>query len=183
MVEPMARGKIRFTRKDLAQLPEDWRAELVEGDLVMLPAPDPSHQLLVGELHGALRDHLGPDERRRLLLAPTDIVIDDESVLQPDILLLPEGTRPTRRPWVIPPPIWVAEVLSPKTAMRDCGVKLTLYARRGVREAWIVDPDRECVVVHDLQAGTDEVCTETAESRVIEGFRIEVGPYFAILRG
>jgi Uma2 family endonuclease len=77
----------------------------------------------------------------------------------------------------------VAEVLSPKTAMRDCGVKLTLYARRGVKEAWIVDPDRECVVVHDLQAGTDEVCTESAESRVIEGFRLAVAPYFAILRG
>jgi Uma2 family endonuclease len=62
-------------------------------------------------------------------------------------------------------------------------VKLMLYARRGVREAWIVDPDRECVVVYDLQAGTDEVCEEGAESRVIEGFRLAVAPYFAILRG
>ncbi|MHC4429394.1 MAG: Uma2 family endonuclease, partial [Planctomycetota bacterium] len=70
-------ARIRFTRKDLEQLPEDWRAELIEGDLVMLPSPDPSHQLLAGELYGALRDHLGPNERRRLLLAPTDIVIDD----------------------------------------------------------------------------------------------------------
>jgi len=183
MVEPMARGKIRFTRKDLEQLPEDWRAELIEGDLVMLPAPDPSHQLLVGELYGALRDHLGPDERRRLLSAPTDIVVDDESVLQPDVLVLPEGTRPARRPWVIPPPIWVAEVLSPKTAMRDCGVKLTIYARRGVREAWIVDPDREHIVVHDLSAGTNVVCTESAASRVVEGFRLAVAPYFAILGG
>ncbi len=77
----------------------------------------------------------------------------------------------------------MAEVLSPKTAMRDCGVKPALYARRGVREAWIVDPDRECVVVHDLRAGTDELCEETAESRVIEGFRLEVAPYFAVLRG
>jgi len=183
MVEPMARGRIRFTRKDLEQLPEDWRAELIEGDLVMLPAPDPSHQLLVGELFAAVRDHLGPAERRRLLLAPTDILIDDESVLQPDVLLLPEGTRPARRPWVIPPPIWVAEVLSPKTAMRDCGVKLTLYARRGVVEAWIVDPDREHIVVHDLRSGTSEVCGETAESGLIAGFRLEVEPYFANLRG
>ena len=78
MVEPMAR--IRFTRRDLEQLPEDWRAELIEGDLVMLPSPDPSHQLLVGELVAALRDHLGPEERPRLLFAPMDVVIDDESV-------------------------------------------------------------------------------------------------------
>ena len=183
MVEPMARGKIRFTRKDLEQLPEDWRAELIEGDLVMLSAPDPSHQLLVQQFVLALGAHLGPEGQPRLLHAPTDIIIDDESVLQPDVLVLPEGTRPARRPWVIPPPIWVAEVLSPKTAMRDCGVKLPLYARRGVREAWIVDPDREHVVVHDLAAGTNVVCTESAESRVIGGFRLAVAPYFAILGG
>ena len=181
MAEPMA--KIRFTRKDLEQLPEDWRAELIEGDLVMLPSPDPSHQLLVKKLVLALAAHLGPEEEPRLLFAPLDVVIDDESVLQPDVLLLPEGTRPARRPWVIPPPIWVAEVLSPKTAMRDCGVKLTLYARRGVEEAWIVGPDRECVVVHDLRAGTDEVCTDVAESRVIAGFRLAVERCFAVLRG
>jgi hypothetical protein len=81
MAKPMA--KIRFTRKDLEQLPEDWRAELIEGDLVMLPAPDPSHQLLVSELQRALGDHVGPNERGRVLAAPIDIVIDDESVLQP----------------------------------------------------------------------------------------------------
>ena len=181
MVDPMA--KIRFTRRDLEQLPEDWRAELIEGDLVMLPSPDPSHQLLVQQLVMALGAHLGPEGQPRLLFAPTDIVIDDESVLQPDVLVLPLGTRPARRPWVIPPPIWVAEVLSPKTAMRDCSVKLALYARRGVKEAWIVDPDREHVVVHALLAGTNEVCTGAAESRVITGFRLDVAPYFAVLRG
>jgi Uma2 family endonuclease len=149
----------------------------------MLPTPDPSHQLLAQQLFLSLGAHVGPGEQRRLLFAPVDVVIDDESVLQPDVLLLPEGTRPARRPWVIPPPIWVAEVMSPETDRRDRNVKLTLYARHGVEEAWIVDPDRECVVVHDLRAGTDEVCTEVAESRVIEGFRLEVEPYFAILRG
>jgi len=149
----------------------------------MLPTPDPSHQLLAQQLLLSLGAHLGPEERPRLLFAPVDVVIDDESVLQPDVLLLPKGTRPARRPWVIPPPIWVAEVMSPETDRRDCEVKLTLYARRGVEEAWIVNPDREHVVVHDLQAGTSEVCTETAESRVIEGFRLAVAPYFAILRG
>ncbi|MHC4575942.1 MAG: Uma2 family endonuclease [Planctomycetota bacterium] len=179
----MARSRIRFSRKDLEQLPEDWRAELIEGDLVMLPSPDPSHQLLVGELFGALRDHLGPGHRGRLLVSPTDVVIDDASVLQPDLLVLPEGARPSRRPWKIPPPIWVAEILSPQTAMRDSGVKLALYARRGVEEAWIVDPDAERIVVHDLRADTRAVCEEIAVSRAIAGFTLEVAAYFATLRG
>lgn len=176
-------GRIRFTRSDLAQLPEDWRAELIEGDLVMLPSPDPSHQLLVGELFLALASHLPTDERARILMAPTYVVIDDESVLQPDLLVLPAGSRPTRRPWKIPPPVWVAEVLSPRSAMRDTGVKLTLYARRGVEEAWIVDPDAEHVVVHDLASGEKEICESTARSRVIEGFEFDVARYFATLRG
>ena len=54
----------------------------------MLPTPDPSHQLLAQQLFLSLGAHLGPEERLRLLFAPVDIVIDDESVLQPDVLLL-----------------------------------------------------------------------------------------------
>jgi len=174
---------VRFTRKDLEQLPEDWRAELICGDLVMLAAPDPSHQLLVRKLMRLLENHLGPGDEGRILMAPVDVVIDDESVLQPDVLVLPEGTRPTRRPWKIPAPIWVAEVLSPSTAFRDQGIKLTLYARLGVQEAWIVDPDAEHIIVHDLTSGAKQLCDETAASRVIEGFELEAAPYFAALHG
>lgn len=173
---------VRFTRKDLEQLPDDWRAELIEGDLVMLASPDPSHQVLVLELTRLLIDHFGVDERLRILTAPTDVVIDNESVLQPDVLVLPEGTRPTRRPWKIPAPVWVAEVLSPSTAHRDQGIKLALYARLGVKEAWIVDPDAEHIIVHDLSTGEKTLCDETATSRVVDGFELAVAPFFAALR-
>ena len=173
---------VRFTRKDLEQLPEDWRAELIEGELVMLASPDPSHQLLVRELVRLLDIHLEP-ERGRILMAPTDVVIDDESVLQPDVLVLPEGTKPTKRPWKIPAPIWIAEVLSPSTASRDQNTKLTLYARLGVKEAWVVDPDAEHIIVHDLATRKKRLCDKTATSQVIGGFELAVEPYFAALRG
>ena len=87
----MAGQRVRFTRRDLEQLPEDWRAELVCGDLLMLPAPDPSRQVLVAGLLVALRNHLGNDGQHRVVMAPTDIVIDDESVLQPDLVVLPQS--------------------------------------------------------------------------------------------
>ena len=95
-------ARTRFTREDLEQLPEDRRAELHEGDLVMVPAPDPYHQRIVGDLHAALRDVVGRD---RVLIAPTDVVLDEETVLQPDLLVLPTGTRASRRPWRIPAPV------------------------------------------------------------------------------
>ena len=169
-------SKVRFKRKDYYQLPEDWRGELIEGDLEMLPAPDPSHQRLIGRLYRVLCDALPPD---RVLLSPTDVDIDDESVLQPDLLVLPEGVKPTKRPWTIPPPIWVAEILSPGTAHRDRGVKLKIYARKGIREAWILDPDAETIEVHELTAGTFE-SKETASSRVLTPFAIEVASFFTL---
>ena len=172
-------SKVRFTRKDYYELPEDWRGELIEGDLVMLPAPDPSHQMLIGRLHLELCKALPP---HRVLLSPTDVDIDDESVLQPDLLVLPDGVKPTKRPWTIPPPIWVAEILSPSTAHRDRGVKLKIYARKGIREAWILDPDAETIEVHDLAARTARTfeSTETASSGVLEPFALEVSSFFAL---
>ncbi len=172
-------SKVRFTRKDSYELPEDWRGELIAGDLVMPPAPDPSHQLLVGRLHLELCKSLPP---HRVLLSPTDVDIDDESVLQPDLLVLPENAKPTKRPWTIPPPIWVAEILSPGTAHRDRGVKLKIYARKGIREAWILDPDAETIEVHDLTARTARIfeSTETAPSGVLRPFVIRVASFFAL---
>jgi len=171
--------RTRFTRQDLEQLPEDQRAELVEGHLVMVPAPDPFHQRVAGDLHGALWEHVGRD---RILFAPTDVVLDEETVLQPDLLVLPEGTRATKRPWRIPAPIWIAEVLSPKTAERDRGVKLRLYARLGVKEAWLVDPDTETIEVRDLTTGTAALfrAGERATSRVLPGFAVDVAGLFEV---
>jgi len=183
-LDPVAKPRVRFTRKDYEQLPEDFRAELIEGDLVMVPAPDPSHQALVGELHAHLRAHFGREARHRVLLSPVDVHIDDENIVQPDLLVLPEGTRATERPWRIPGPVWIAEVLSPKTAQRDRGVKLRLYARAGVREAWLVDPDARTIEVRPLGAGDAVAPAETyrhgevARSRGLPGLAVGVDDLF-----
>jgi len=180
-VEPVARRPIVFTRSDLAQLPEDCRAELIEGDLVMPPAPDGSHQLLVMRLAERLRNHLGAD-RDRVLVAPCDVELDDRNVLQPDVLLLPEGTRPALHPWRPPCPIWVAEIVSPSSATRDRGVKLRVYARFGIREAWLVDQFARAVEVHDLAAGAATVFAEgrQARSAVVSGLVLDVAALFAV---
>lgn len=186
-MEPVAKPRVRFTRKDYEQLPEDFRAELIEGDLVMVPAPDPSHQSLLGVLHACLLGYLGRQARHRLLVSPVDLHIDDENIVQPDLLVLPEGTRAQKRPWRIPHPVWIAEVLSPKTASRDRGVKLRLYARVGVREAWLVDPDAETVEVRPLGADAGDAAAspgrpyrrgETAESGELVGLAVPLDELF-----
>jgi len=181
MVEPVARRPIVFTRSDLAQLPDDCRAELLEGDLVMPPAPDGSHQLLVLRLARQLQDHLGP-EWERVLVAPCDVERDDRNVLQPDVMLLPEGTRPALHPWRPPTPIWVAEVVSPTSAIRDRGVKLRVYARFGLAEAWLVDQFARVIEVHDLAAGRATTFPEgeQARSAAMPGFAVDVAALFAV---
>ena len=62
-------------------------------------------------------------------------------------------------------------------------IKLTIYARLGVKEAWVVDPDAEHIIVHDLATGEKRLCDKTATSNVLAGFELAVAPYFAALRG
>lgn len=181
-MEPVAQRRTLLTADDYSKLPEELRAELIDGELVMSPSPDPAHQLVVADLYDALKAHLGPSSRGRLLFAPCDVLIDKHNVLQPDLLVLPEGTRPAPRPWRIPVPIFVIEVISPSTETRDRGVKMERYRARGVREAWIVDPDEKTIDVLDLAAGTSAVRRDgdTARSTTVPGFSVDVARLFEI---
>ncbi len=185
ILDPMARPPIRFTRTDYEQLPEHIRAELIEGDLLVIPAPTPWHETLAERLHNALTRHLGMDADNRVRGCQTEVSAWDkteESIILPDLVVFPEGTEPTGRDWKTPTPVWVAEVLSPSTAGRDRGVKLRLYARAGIKEAWLVDPEAETIEVHDLERKSKHVSAAgtQAESKAIPGFRVDVAELFAV---
>ena len=168
-----------YTQKDRDRLPDDWRVELVEGELVMAPSPVPWHQVLVKRLLQALCAHLGPGEEERVLPAPLDVRIDPHNVYQPDLMVLPEGVRPTGIDWVIPAPIWVAEVISPYTGSHDLK-KLPFYARHGIREAWLIYPTEESIETHELASGLIEghARGETVRSRAVPGFALELERFF-----
>ncbi|MHC4550544.1 MAG: Uma2 family endonuclease [Planctomycetota bacterium] len=181
----MAKPRVRFTRADYEQLPEHLHAELIEGDLVMVPAPTPWHERLAAKLMFALHAHLGAEAENRVLGSRIEISVwegSEENIILPDVVVLPEGTRPTGADWRPPTPLWVAEVLSPSTAPRDRGVKLRLYARAGIAEAWLIDPEAEVIEVHDLAAGGRQVLAggEEAVSRAVSGFRLAAGRLFAV---
>ena len=185
IVDPMARPPIRFTRTDYEQLPEHIHAELIEGDLVVIPAPTHWHEGLAAELLAAVRVHFGPKGRMRVLGSHFDVSVHEggeESILLPDVAVLPDASKATGTAWKATTPMWVAEVLSPSTAARDRGVKLRLYALAGVQEAWIVDPEAETVEVHDLKGGSKRVFAHgaRAESHVVPGFRVDIAAFFAV---
>lgn len=120
---------------------EETRRELLEGELHMTPAPGIKHQQVVRNLGFALHQHVRAHALGEVLLAPTDVVLDDHNVVQPDVLFVS-----TARSHVITPkhirgaPDLVAEALSPTTSGYDISEKLTVYQRHGVAHYWILDP-------------------------------------------
>lgn len=145
---------IRFVYEDYKSLPESMakRYELLDGEILMVPAPTTTHQFLSRNvaylLHGFVRQHaLGT-----VLSSPVDVVFgegDAREIIQPDVLyvsvaraniILVEEIRGA--------PDLIVEVLSPGTETRDRTYKKHLYGRYGVPEYWIVDPVSETVEVY-----------------------------------
>jgi Uma2 family endonuclease len=178
----VAGPRTKFTREDYEQTPDDWRGELIEGDLLVIPSPTRWHQSLIGKLYQLLLEHFGDEVRHRVLLSPSDVHIDKYNILQPDILVLPAGLVAGTDEWDEAMPVWVAEVLSPSTAHRDRGIKLTIYARAGVKEAWLIDPAAEAITVHDLGSGSARTfgSSETALSVVLDDLSVPVAGFFEV---
>ncbi len=147
------RAKVRFNYRDYCLLPEDKRYELIDGELHMAPAPGTRHQRCLLKLARLLAAQIEPARLGEVFIAPFDVILSDEDVVQPDLLFV---TR--ERQGIISergcegPPDLVVEVLSPSTHQRDRELKAKLYAQYGVREYWLVDPDTRSIEVMGLEA-------------------------------
>jgi Uma2 family endonuclease len=142
-----------MTADDYRALPEDGRQyQLIEGDLVVSPAPNRFHQDIVLNICRPLADY-ADSHGGAVYLAPFDVFLDELNVLQPDVLyvgperaagvLVDEGAHAA--------PDLAVEVLSPSTATRDKTIKRSIYARHGLKELWLVDPLLRQIQVYRLQ--------------------------------
>ena len=149
---PSGRPPVKFTYAEYLTLPVGSRHQLIEGDLVMSPAPTRRHQTVVKRLFRVLDGFVNSRRMGEVYFSPIDVILSDEDVTQPDIvyiskgragLLAPEGVRGG--------PDLCVEVLSDRTEALDRGAKRVLYARHGVTEYWIVDPEGNTLDVYRLQ--------------------------------
>ena len=176
---------LKFTWQDYCATPDDERYELLDGDLLLTPAPNLKHQRAQRRLGRRLDQFIEERELGEIFYAPFDVVLSDTDVVQPDLLfvsrrrehLLSNGAN------VQGAPDLVIEILSPSTANRDLGYKRTLYARHGVLEYWIVDPVEETVRVLCPRDGALEVAHtfsrgQTLRSPLLDGFTVDVDDIF-----
>jgi Uma2 family endonuclease len=137
-----------WSYEDLISLPDDGRRyEIIEGELYEMPAPSWDHAVTIMNLILLLApvvQALGG----RVLTAPLDVFFEGADPVQPDIVvLLPESAASGAGRGVEGAPDLLIEVLSPSNRGHDVLTKRALYARAGVREYWIVDPESRTVEV------------------------------------
>jgi Uma2 family endonuclease len=139
-----------FTVDDLASMPDDGhRYELLDGVLIVSPAPGRKHQLVVLRL-GGLLDDVCPDAME-VLIAPFAVQPSTSTELQPDVLVA-SATDVTEKN-LPAAPLLVAEVLSPSTTLFDLNTKKAAYERMGVASYWVVDPQELVLTVFELAVG------------------------------
>ena len=129
----------RFTWQDYQAWPTEERWEIIDGIAYnMSPAPSTKHQRVAGKLHANLDRSLS-GKGCIPFIAPTDVKLSDQDVVQPDILVVCDPAKITESHIEGAPDV-VVEVLSPHTSAKDLREKKALYERAGVKEYVVVDP-------------------------------------------
>ena len=147
-----------FTTKDIYDLPDGIRAELIDGRIYYMAPPSRKHQELVGRLYQSIANYIdkagGPC---KVYPAPFAVFLneDDRSYMEPDISVICDPDKLNDK-GCSGAPDWIIEVVSPGSRQMDYHVKLFQYRSAGVREYWGVDPDKDRITVWNFEANTTE---------------------------
>ena len=137
-----------YTLDDYYRLPNDIRAELIDGQLFYMQSPTSAHQNIIGELYFATRLFIKEKNGTcQPFMAPLDVQLDcdDKTMIQPDFMIICDREK-VWEDRIYGAPDFVVEVLSPSTRKRDTDLKLLKYRNAGVREYWIVDLEKERII-------------------------------------
>ena len=146
--------KITYTDFRHMEIPDGDTSiyELINGNIVRRSSPHAIHQIIVSNLNVELRKFTDSKNLGRVLIAPLDVIFDDDNAPQPDVFFI----RKEREKIIeLNGPVWgapdlIIEVISEGTAKNDRVYKKALYERCGVSEYWIVDPPTKSIEVYVL---------------------------------
>jgi Uma2 family endonuclease len=159
----------KLTWADVAALPEDGkRYEVLEGDLVVTPPPLTRHQIVSGNLGAALHAHVRERGLGRIFFAPTGVILDKHTIVEPDIAFVSKARAAIiERHAIVGAPDLLIEILSRSTAARDRGAKAKLYAQFGVPHYWIVDSVKNTLEAFSRTANAYGPATKFAGAVVV----------------
>lgn len=143
----MASTPVRWTAARVRELPDDGRRyEVVDGVLLVTPAPSWKHQDAAFHLGTIIEAYVRPRDIGHAIIAPADVEFAADRMVEPDVFVVPlvEGRKPST--WADVERLLLAvEIISPSSARADREIKRRLYQGERVPEYWIVDVDARVI--------------------------------------
>jgi Uma2 family endonuclease len=178
----------RLTYRDVVHFPDDGRRhELIDGKHYVTPPPNIRHQRLVQRLARALWAYLDVHPVGELFCVPVDCVMTLFDVVEPDLLVIAnDQTEIVTSKNLRGAPALLVEINSPGTSRRDRTEKRDLYAREGVREYWIIDPDANTITVFrrtpegrfPVVATLRHITADSLTTPLLPDFALQLSDYF-----
>lgn len=164
-----------YTVEDYYALPEDQRAELIDGVLYDMATPTLAHQTIALQIAHQFLNCMDSFEEEgcEVYISPVSVQLDKDNrtMVEPDIVVLCDEKKAIGR-CIYGAPDFVLEVLSPSTRRRDLLIKLNKYWNAGCREYWVVDPDAQTVTVYYFDGDETSIhytFDDTVPVRISEG--------------
>ena len=158
-----------YTIEDIYNLPQGKRAELIDGEIYMMASPSTIHQRLVMALSNRIYNYID-SKQGSCEVFPSPFAVfpnaDNEIYLEPDISVICDKSKITDE-GCKGAPDWVIEIVSQSSKRMDYYIKLFRYRTAGVKEYWVVDPEKNHVIVYDFEH--DEVMDYTFSDKVKAG--------------
>lgn len=174
-----------FTVEDYRAMPEGPPYyQLIEGELIMSPSRNRYHQEIIGNVYALLREHVRRQRLGFVYVAPIDVFLSEVDVVQPDVLFVSRGRKNVLRDdGVHGGPDLVVEIVSPSNGPLEKRRKLPLYARNGVKEEWLIEPNLEQIHRYDFTANAAKPVRivdseETFETPLFPGLTINAADVF-----
>lgn len=148
----------RCTIEDIYALPDGERAELIDGKIYYMAPPGWTHQKISRRLHQAIANYIDSREGIcEVLAAPFAVFLsnDNTNYVEPDLSVICDPSKLDEK-GCHGAPDWIIEIVSPSSKQRDYMIKLFKYRTAGVREYWIVDPEKQRVMVYGFENDTFE---------------------------
>lgn len=185
MSEALAQENL-YTIDDIYNLPEGSRAELIDGRIYYMAPPSRKHQRIAGELFAVIREYINTNNGScEVDIAPFAVFLNEGDVknyVEPDISVICDPDKLADK-GCLGAPDWIIEVVSPASRWMDYFTKLFKYRAAGVREYWIVDPDKNRVTVYDFEAEDTRSYTfsESVKANIYEDLFIDFSEIAALL--
>lgn len=175
---------LHYTYEDYLQIEDEHRYEVLKGELIMVPAPLTVHQKTSINLTILITSYVREKKLGEVLYAPTDVVLANDVVVQPDILFIAKDrTGIIGEKAVTGAPDLIVEIVSPTSASYDTIEKRNIYEKHGVKEYWLIFPQEKAVEVLTVEDGIYREFSKgrkagVVNSKVIGGLAVEMGELF-----